>query len=111
MTSSASGRFAYKYSAVFSAFGMIFSDLQILMTKSTLLFSHIRYLASPSTKCLVRLGSFQQQSLLHMSLPFMNKDESSDKRSSSKQKDWSQEGPHMRVEAKAAAENIGKNTG
>lgn len=61
-----------------------------------------------STKLLFRICSlssstsrnfFQQRYLLHTCSPYFNKENSSSKKS-----DGSEEQPHMRVEAKAAAE-------
>jgi hypothetical protein len=71
------------------------------MASKQLLF-HIRHLSLSSTKHVLDINSFQQRCLLHTSLPLMNKEKSSEKKDAT-QRGGSNEQPHMRVEAKAAA--------
>lgn len=69
--------------------------------KSVKVLFYIRHLSWSSTQQFFHINSFQQRCFLHTCLPLMNQEKSSDK------SDGSQEQPHMRIEAKAAAKGKG----
>jgi hypothetical protein len=74
--------------------------------KTMKLLFYIRHLPSSSTRHLLHTNSLQQRCLLHTSFPLMNKEKSSEKVDSAP-RHGSEEQPHMRIEAKAAAEEKG----